>query len=219
MATLIDEFKSGQWTRGPGLLPQHHVILDLIPEGARVLDLGCGEGDLLRALMDRKNVRAEGIEISDDCLQACVAKGVPNVNQGDLDEGLADYADGSIDYVILANTIQVLHRPLQLLQEIARVGRFCVAAFPNFAHWRSRWQLAVGGRMPKTPALPYEWYDTPNIHLTTINDFRSFCGVAGLEILREIPLRTVGDRCRPVRFLSNLLADQAVFVLRGQARD
>ncbi len=215
MATLIDDFRLGQWSRPPGLQPQHHVILDLIPEGSRVLDLGCGEGDLLRALMDLKNVRAEGIEISDDCIQACVAKGVPNVNQGNLDEGLADYADGSIDYVILADTIQVLHRPLELLQEIARVGRFCIAGLPNFAHWRARWQLAVSGRMPKTSTLPYEWYDTPNIHLTTIKDFRTFCDVAGLEILREIPLRTIGDRCREVHLLPNLLADQAVFVLKG----
>ena len=142
------------------LLPEHRVIMDLIAEGSRVLDLGCGEGDLLLALKVRKKVRAEGIELSEACIQACVAKGLFNVQHGDLDEGLANYPDKSIDDVILTNTIQVLHRPLFLIREMARVGKRCIVSFPNFAHWPVRWQLFRHGRMPKTGKLPHEWYET-----------------------------------------------------------
>src|SRR5271157_1709393 len=151
------------------LLPEHRVIMDLIAEGSRVLDLGCGDGDLLLALKIKKNVRAEGIELSEACIQACVAKGLFNVHHGDLDEGLADYPDKSVDYVISTNTIQVLHRPMVLIREMARVGKQCIVSFPNFGHWPARLQLALKGHMPKTPNLPYEWYETLNIHLTTIH--------------------------------------------------
>jgi methionine biosynthesis protein MetW len=196
------------------LTPEHQAIIDLIPEGSRVIDLGCGEGDLLLALMVRKKVRAEGIELSDACIQSCVAKGLFNVQHGDLDVGLADYPDRSIDYVILTNTIQVLHRPMFLIREMARVGKRCIVSFPNFAHWSVRWQLFAGGRMPKTGKLPYEWHETLNIHLTTIHDFRDFCHKAGLKVLQEIPLRTSpAGRSTVVRFLPNLRADSAIFVL------
>ena len=198
------------------LLPEHRVIMDLIAEGSRVLDLGCGEGDLLLALKVRKNVRAEGIELSEACIQACVAKGLFSVQHGDLDEGLANYPDKSIDDVILTNTIQVLHRPLFLIREMARVGRRCIVSFPNFAHWLVRWQLFAHGRMPKTGKLPHEWYETSNIHLTTIIDFREFCRKAGIHILQEIPLRPSGPGRRSVvRFLPNLRADSAIFVLEA----
>jgi methionine biosynthesis protein MetW len=198
------------------LLPEHKVIMDLIAEGSRVLDLGCGDGDLLLALKLTKKVRAEGIEYSEACIQSCVAKGLFNVHHGDLDEGLADYPDKSIDDVILTNTIQVLHRPLLLIREMARVGKRCIVSFPNFAHWPVRWQLFSRGRMPKTGKLPHEWYETLNIHLTTIFDFREFCRKAALNILQEIPLRTSapGERSL-VRFRPNLRADSAIFVLEG----
>lgn len=196
------------------LAPEHKIIIDLIEEGTRVMDLGCGEGDLLRALKDLKKVRAEGIELSEECIQACVAKGLFNVHHGDLDEGLADYANKSVDYVILTNTIQVLHRPLFLIKEMARVGKKCIISLPNFGFWQLRCQLFFQGRMPKSPRLPYEWYDTPNIHLATIRDFREFCQTANLRILREIDLRTTGEgKCRIVRFFPNLLADAAIFVV------
>src|SRR5271157_2501500 len=117
------------------LLPEHRVIMDLIAEGSRVLDLGCGEGDLLLALRVRKKVRPEGIELSEACIQSCVAKGLFSVQHGDLDEGLGDYPDKSIDDVILTNTIQVLQRPMVLIREMARVGKRCIVSFPNFAHW------------------------------------------------------------------------------------
>jgi methionine biosynthesis protein MetW len=198
------------------LLPEHHVIIGLVAEGSRVLDLGCGEGDLLLALQIKKKVRAEGIELSEDCIQACVAKGLFNVQHGDLDEGLANYPDQSIDDVVLTNTIQVLHRPMLLIREMARVGRRCIVSFPNFAHWPARWQLFAHGRMPKTGNLPHEWYETSNIHLTTIIDFRSFCTKAGLHILQEIPLRSSGTgQDRVVRFAPNWRADSAIFVLEA----
>jgi methionine biosynthesis protein MetW len=214
MGGLAEETRRGGAGTVARLTPEHRLIIGLIPEGSRVMDLGCGQGDLLLALKVMKNVRAEGIELSDACIQACVAKGLFNVHHGDLDEGLADYPDKSIDYVILTNTIQVLHRPMFLIREMARVGKRCLVSFPNFAHWPVRWQHFFGGRMPKTAKLPYEWYETLNIHLTTIVDFRDFCRKAGLTVLQEIPLRTSPPgRCAVVRFLPNLRADSAIFVL------
>lgn len=196
------------------MAPEHKIIIDLIEEGSRVMDLGCGEGDLLRALKDLKKVRAEGIDLDEECIQACVAKGLFNVHHGDLDEGLADYADKSVDYVILTNTIQVLHRPLFLIKEMARVGKKCIVSFPNFGHWSIRFQLMFNGRMPKNPRLPYEWYDTPNIHLTTIADFHDFCRKADLKVLKGIALRTTGEgQCRIVRLLPNFFADAAIFMV------
>lgn len=197
------------------LAPEHRVIIDLIDEGSRVMDLGCGDGDLLKALKTLKHVRAEGVELSEECIQSCVAKGLFNVHHGDLDEGLADYADKSVDYVIMTNTIQVLHRPLLLIKEMARVGKKCIISFPNFGYLPVRLQLLLRGRMPKSPRLPYEWYDTPNIHLTTLADFRDFCKVANLRILREIPLRTREEGSSIVKFLPNLIADAAVFVVES----
>lgn len=199
------------------LAPEHKIIIDLVEEGCRVMDLGCGEGDLLKALKDIKKIRAEGIDLSDQAIQACVAKGLFNVHHGDLDEGLADYSDKSVDYVVLTNTIQVLHRPMFLIREMARVGKKCIISFPNFAHWWIRGQLMMKGRMPMSPRLPYEWHDTPNIHLTTIADFRDFCRKAQLRVLREIPLRTTGKgKCNIVRLLPNLMADAAIFLVEEE---
>lgn len=196
------------------LAPEHRLIVELVEPGARVLDLGCGEGILLKALQEAKQVRAEGIELSEHCILACVEKGLFNVHHGDLDEGLAEYADHSVDYVILTNTIQVLHRPLFLIREMARVGKRCIISFPNFGHWRIRSQLFFQGRMPKSRRLPYEWYDTPNIRLLTIQDFRDLCRMLGLAVLEEIDLRTqADDRFTRVRFAPNLRADAAVFVV------
>jgi methionine biosynthesis protein MetW len=216
MGPLTEEIRLPETGSVVRLTPEHKVILSLVESGSRVLDLGCGEGDLLLALQALKGVRAEGIELSDACIQACVARGLFSVQHGDLDEGLANYPDRSVDYVISTNTIQVLHKPMVLIREMARVGKRCIVSFPNFAHWRARLQLGLKGHMPKTLKLPHEWYETLNIHLTTVHDFREFCGRAGLKVLREIPLRT-SDRAKytQVNFLPTLRADAAVFVLEA----
>jgi len=214
MGGLTEEIRLPEAGGVVRLTPEHKLILTLVESGSRVLDLGCGEGDLLLALKGWKGVRAEGIELSEACIQACVARGLFSVHHGDLDEGLADYPDRSVDYVISTNTIQVLQKPMVLIREMARVGKRCIVSFPNFAHWRVRAQLLFGGRMPKTLKLPNEWYETLNIHLTTLRDFRDFCAKAELKILREIPLRTSPQaNYTEVSFLPNLRADAAVFVL------
>lgn len=201
---------------GP-LRPEFRYIVELVEPGSRVLDLGCGEGELLKALQMEKRARVQGIELSDKAIQECVAKGL-FVFQGDLDEGLADFNDSSVDYVILTSTIQVLHRPDFLIKEAARVGKRCIISIPNFGFWRARVQLMFCGTMPKTESLPFEWYNTPNIHLTTIQDFRRFCSEHGLAILKETDL-VVGDYgCKRVRCAPNFFADYAIFMLERDQR-
>lgn len=188
-------------------------IVDLIEPRARVLDLGCGTGELLKALQDRKKVFPQGIEISEEAIYECISKGLP-VYHGDLDEGLADYNDAAMDYVIMTNVIQVLYRPDQLIREAARVGKKVILSFPNFAHWRARFQLGFRGEMPRTKRLPYEWYDSPNIHLTTTRDFKRMCRAEDLRILEEMYLATGPDGgFRRISALPNLRAEQAVFVI------
>lgn len=199
------------------LRPEFDYVIDLVEPGASVLDLGCGEGHLMKALQTRKRARVQGIDLSDTAIQACVEKGL-FVYHGDLDEGLADFNDGSVDYVILTSTIQVLHRPDLLILEAARVGKKCIISVPNFGYWRVRCQLMFKGVMPKTTRLPYEWYDTPNIHLTTIKDFRRFCREHGLRILSETDLVIGEHKCRRVAIAPNLFADYGIFLLeRTQA--
>lgn len=195
------------------LRPEFHYVVDMVTPGSRVLDLGCGEGHLMKALQHEKRARVQGIELSDTSVQACVEKGL-FVYQGDLDEGLADFNDNSFDFVILTSTLQVLHRPDILIKEAARVGKKCIISVPNFGYWKVRVQLMLHGVMPKTPRLPYEWYDTPNIHLTTIKDFTRFCGENKLKILGDTYL-VIGEReCRQVRSFPNFFADYGLFLLQ-----
>lgn len=194
------------------LRPEYQTIVDLVKPGSRVLDLGCGEGDLLKALQLEKRARVQGIELSDTAIQECIAKGL-FVYHGDLDEGLADFNDRSVDYVILTNTIQVLHRPDFLIMEAARVGKQCIISIPNFGYWRVRFQLMFRGTMPRTSRLPYDWYDSPNIHLTTIADFRRFCREHSLKIISETNLVIGENICKPVGIAPNILADYGIFLL------
>lgn len=198
------------------LSPEYRYILDLVEPRSHVLDLGCGTGSLLKALQVEKQVRAQGVELSEDAIQECVAKGL-FVYHGDLDEGLADFPDQSVDYVIATNVIQVLHKPAFLMQEMARVGKKCIISLPNFAFWKVRVQLMLRGVMPKTPELPYEWYDSPNIHLTTIKDFHNYRSKAGVKLLREIDLvHLPGGQCKLVKANPNLFADYAIFLTEGK---
>lgn len=167
----------------------YQLIEGLVPGGATVLDLGCGDGDLLAELVEKKGVQGAGVEISQSAVEACVARGL-SVFHGDLDEGLADYDDGSFDIVILSFSLQQLRRPRLVVREMARVGRLAIVSFPNFAHWWNRVQLFFLGRMPISHEIPYEWYDTPNIHLCTVHDFRRLCRQEGLHIHHELFLRS-----------------------------
>ena len=181
-----------------------HRIARLVPEGSRVLDLGCGTGELLAHLMRERGCSGYGVELNDANVQACVARGV-NVIQLNLEAGLALFADSSFDVVLQIDTLQHLRNTEVMLRETARVGRMGIVAFPNFAHWPNR--LAVlRGRMPVTKVLPYQWYDTPNIRVGTLRDFRALALKNRLRILDEFGLQDG----RELRFWPNVRASRAV---------
>ncbi len=185
------------------------IIGEMVEEGASVLDLGCGEGELLEWLVERKGVQARGVEISPVKVRKCVGRGL-SVYQGDIDQGLADYPDQCFDYIILSQTLQETLLPLTVLREMIRVGRRAIVAFPNFGHWSVRLSLLWTGRAPKTGHLPYEWYESPNIHFVTILDFEEMVRSEGLTVERSYFLR----EDRHVRTWPSLRAETAVYQLR-----
>src|ERR1700731_5212492 len=158
------------------------VVADMVQPGARVLDVGCGDGELLR-LLETRGVDGRGIELSREGVNRCVAKGLA-VIQGDADTDLEDYPNDAFDFVILSQTLQATRQPRVVLEHMLRIGRHAVISFPNFGHWRIRLLLMFGGRMPQTDNLPDTWYDTPNIHFCTIKDFRELCGTVGVKMER-----------------------------------
>ena len=186
------------------------IISDWVKAGTSVLDLGCGNGELLTRLIQEKQVRAQGIELSEQAIHKCVARGV-SVFQEDIDAGLADYSDKSFDYVILNQTFQQVKKPDFVLHEALRVGKQSIVGFPNFVHFRARFQIFFQGKVPVTPSLPYEWYDTPNLHFLSIADFREYCQKRQIRI--EQAAYVAGNR--RVRFLTNLFADIGLFLLAG----
>lgn len=193
------------------------LVISLVPQGSRVLDLGCGDGSLIAHLRDERGCDVRGIELAPEEIAAALSQGL-SVVQADLDKGLAGYPDGAFDVVVLSQTIQVIRNPALVLREMLRVGTRSIITFPNFGHWRVRGYLAFKGRMPVSESIPFSWYDTPNIHHTTLTDFRDFVAANGGEIEREIPL-IAGEWRQHVREVSlwpNLFADTVVAAVRKQ---
>ena len=192
----------------------YQSVLKIISEGARVLDLGCGDGSLLQLLKEEKNIHPFAVEISESGVSKCIEKGL-FCYQADIDEGLSDYKDGSFDYVILNQTLQSVKKPSFVIDEIVRIGEVAIISFPNFAHYPVRIDFSFSGAMPKSKSLPYEWYDTPNIHMLTIKDFREFCKKRDYHILCESHFSRLRGKDRPIRFMPNLFAEFGFFVIKG----
>ena len=189
------------------------LIADMVKPATRALDVGCGDGSLLAYLGNFKRGDGRGMELSQAGVNACVAGGL-SVIQGDADADLRDYPDDAFDFVILSQTLQATREPREVLRQMLRVGKRAIVSFPNFAHWQVRLHLVFGGRMPETPSLPFKWYDTPNIHLCSIDDFRALCRDMGVRIERAIVLDRNSKPISLPPLLANLLGEQAVFMLQ-----
>lgn len=186
----------------------HQVIRGLVNPQSSVLDLGCGTGDLLYLLIKEKNVRGQGIEIDDQAIYKCVAKGL-NVFHGDIDSGLAEFSAKSFDYVILNQSLQQIYHVEKVLSDALRVGKKVIVGFPNFAYYKARWQMLFNGRAPVTGSLPYQWYETPNLHFLSIYDFKNYCRLKKINIESCI---CIGEK-RRVLFFRNLFAQTGIFLI------
>lgn len=193
----------------------HLLVAEMIARGARVLDVGCGDGSLLRLLTTERGVDGRGIELSQGGVNLCVAHGL-SVVQGDADTDLADYPDDAFDYVILSQTLQATTRPRVVVEQMLRIGERAVVSFPNFGFWRTRWAFLTQGRMPVSRELPFEWYDTPNVHFCTIRDFALLCKDIGATIEKAAALDGNGGRWPfdAPPWMANIFGQQAVFLLK-----
>lgn len=201
------------YLKSKGLHLNYEIISNIIEPNSKVLDLGCGSGELLKLLKEKKQVKGRGVDINQDNVIKCIEKGL-SVVQGDIDAGLSDYPDNSYDYVVLNQTLQSTHKPDHVMLEMLRIGKKGVVSFPNFAYWRVRNHLFFKGRMPKSKILPFEWYNTPNIHLLTINDFKDFALKNNIRILDQICMTKAKENksLLHMRF-SNLLTEEVMFVV------
>ena len=191
----------------------YKVVCDLIEKNSRVLDLGCGSGELLELLKKEKHVKGFGVEINQDSLLEALVKGL-SVIQGDIDKGLDEFQDDTYDYAILNQTLQSTKYPEMIIDEMLRVAKKGIVSFPNFAYWRVRFYLFFKGKMPKSKQLPYEWYDTPNIHLLTISDFFEFCKKRNIKIEKSVYLTR--DKSRSgflIKHIANFFSQEVVFVI------
>lgn len=189
--------------------PDFAAIAQTVQRGAHVLDLGCGDGTLLKYLQQTRGVTGYGVEIDDSNILACVKNGI-NVIQSDLERGLSEFEDNSFDFVVLSQTLQAMRNTERIMKEMLRVGRAGVVTFPNFGYWKNRVQV-IRGRMPVSKNLPFEWFNTPNIHLCTVFDFEKFCAERGITVVA----RTVLTGGKPVTALPNLLGELAVYHFGG----
>ena len=195
----------------------HVFIAEMVAPGSRVLDVGCGDGELLQLLAERKAVDGRGVELSRDRVNACVARGL-SVIQGDADRDLANYPDQAFDYAVLSLTIPATRDPKTVLENLLRIGRHAIVSFPNFGHWRIRQNLLFTGRMPVTQNLPEPWYLTPDAHLCTIRDFSDLCGIVNAEVEQAVAFNASGRRL-PIKWslsMQNLLGEKAVFLMRSR---
>ena len=204
----LSRFEQAHRTRA-----DYELIESLIEPNSTVLDVGCGDGELLANLVRDKNIKGEGIELDQELVLDCVCRRLPIVQQ-DVEQGLAYYGDKSFDYVILSQTVQTIENPEKVLKELLRVGKKVIVSFPNFAYWRCRAQLLFRGAAPVTRQLPFRWHDSPNIHCLSIKDFDQFCKSLGVKVEKKIPLAK--SSLRPVRFAPNLFAEQVIYIASKQ---
>lgn len=204
---------NNHYEKSKGLHLNYEIITKFIENGSKILDLGCGDGTLLKMLIERKNCTGTGIEIDQQNAIQAIEKGL-SIIQGDIDEGLKDFSDNEYDYIILNQTLQSTEKPDYVIEEMLRAGQKAVVSFPNFAYWKVRFYLFFNGKMPKSNILPFEWYNTPNIHLLTIKDFFEFCKKRNIKILKEVYM----NKARLInnigtKWHKNLFTEEAIFVI------